>query len=189
MKIKKWIWLSVAVVLITALVLTVVGINRWFYSGNVRVMGDRVRVSLSGTGYMFENETREFLGTTMMSIDGESLKSDKTLFDGGMNILNYVNEYDGTLSTTMGTMKGEDGYWEIHVNESCTHVEENERGNMEKVTHSCKYSYIFYVHPEKQNFLVARVKDSYKVYPVYVVLANSQEEATQIYNEFVTGKY
>ena len=53
MKIKKWIWLSVAVVLITALVLTVVGINRWFYSGNVRVMGDRVRVSLSGTGYMF----------------------------------------------------------------------------------------------------------------------------------------
>lgn len=189
MKYKKWIWISVVVLFIAALVLTVVGINRWFYSGNVRVMGDRVRVSLSGTGYMFEHETGEYLGTTMMSIDGESLKSDKSLFDGWMNILDYVNEYDGTLTTIMGTMEGEDGYWEIVVNESCTHVEENDRGNMEKVTHSCKYSYTFFVHPDKQDFLVARVKDSYAVYPVYVVMADSQEEATQIYKEFVTGKY
>ena len=125
----------------------------------------------------------------MMSIEGQSLKSDNATFDGWMNVLNYVNEYDGTLTTSMGTLKGDDGYWEIHVDESCTHVEENEQGHLESVSHFCKYSYVFYVHPDKQDFLVARVKDSYKVYPVYVVMANSQEEATRIYKEFVTGKY
>ena len=181
---NKWIWGTVAVVLITALVLTLVFTNQWFNSGNVRVMGGRVRVSLSGVGYMFDHETGELLGSTMMSIEGENLKSDKTVFDGWMNILDYVNEYDGTLTTTMGTVESDDGYWEILVNESCTHVEENDRGNMERVTHSCKYSYTFFVHPDKQDFLVARVKDKYAVYPVYIVMADSEEEATRIYQEF-----
>lgn len=186
---NKWLWGTVAVVLIAALVLTLVFTNQWFNSGNVRVMGGRVRVSLSGTAYVFDHETKELLGSTMISIDGRSEKSEKEIFDGWMNILNYVNEYDGTLTTNMGVVKGDDGYWEILVHESCTHVEENERGNMEKVTHACKYSYTFYVHPDKQDFLVARVKDSYSVYPVYVVMADSEEEATRIYHGFVTGKY
>ena len=186
---KKWIWISVLVLFIVALVVTVAGFNSWFNSGNVRVAGGRVRVSLSGTAYMFEHETGEMLGTTMISIDGVSKKGDKEIFDGWMNVMSYVNEYDGTLTTTMGTMEGENGYWEILVNESCTHLEENDNGAMEAVTHFCKYSYTFYVHPDKQDFLVVRVKDSYAVYPVYVVMADSEEEATQIYKEFVTGKY
>ena len=186
---KKWIWLSVAVVLITALVLAVVGINQWYNSGNVRVLGKRVRVDLMGTGYMFEHETGEFLGTTMITLDGKSMKSEPEIFDGWMNIFDYVNEYDGTLTTVMGVMEGEDGYWEICVNETCRHLEEDESGNTQVVNHSCKYSYTFYVHPDRQDFLVARVKDKYEVYPVYVVMANSKEEAAQIYQEFASGKY
>ena len=186
---KKWIWISLLVLSIAALAATVIGFNSWFNSGNVRVMGGRVRVSMSGTGYIFDHETGEMLGTTLMSIDGQSRKDEKELFDGWMNILNYVNEYDGVLTTIMGTMEGDDGYWEIVVSESCKHLEENDQGSLETVHHSCKYSYTFYVHPDKQDFLVARVKDSYAIYPYYVVMADSQEEATRIYKEFVTGKY
>lgn len=186
---KKWILIGVLVLFIAALVTTVVAHNSWFNSGNVRVSGGRVRASLSGVGYMFDHETGEFLGTTMMSIEGVSQKGEKEVFDGWMNIMDYVNEYDGVLTTNMGTMEGEDGYWEIIVNETCTHKEENDLGYLEPVTHFCKYSYTFYVHPDKQEFLVARVKDSYAVYPVYIVMADSQEEATRIYKEFVTGKY
>lgn len=189
MNAKKWIFLSILVVLITALILMVVGVNRWFYSGNVRVVGGRVRVSLSGNAYMFDHETRELLGSTLVSIDGVSEKGDGNLFDGLFNVMDYINEYDGTLSTTMGVLEGDDGFWEIHVMESCTHLEETQSGTMKEVTHACKYSYEFYVHPDKQDFLVVRVKDSYAVYPVYVVLADSEEEARQIYEEFVPGKY
>ena len=186
---KRWIWIGLLVLCLVALVATVIISNKWFNSGNVRVMGGRVRVSLSGTGYMFDHETGEMLGTTLMSIEGVSRKDDKSIFDGWMNVLNYVNEYDGVLTTTMGTMEGEDGYWEILVSESCEHLERNDQGSLETVTHSCKYSYTFYVHPDRQDFLVARVKDTYAVYPIYVVMADSEAEATQIYKEFVTGKY
>ena len=189
MNAKKWIWLSILVIFITALILTVVGINRWFYSGNVRVMGDQVRVSLSGKAYMFEHETRELLGTTLISIDGVSDKGEGNFFDGQFNVMDYINEYDGTLFTNMAVLEGDDGFWEIHVLESCTHLEETEEGYQKEVTHSCKYSYEFYVHPDKQDFLVVRVKDSYAVYPVYVVMADSEEEAWQIYNEYFPGKY
>ena len=189
MKYKKWIWMSIAVVLITALVVTVVGINQWYNSGNVRVLGKRVRVDLMGTGYMFNHETGAYLGTTMMTLNGKSVKSEPEVLDGRMNIFDYVNEYDGTLTTVMGVMEGEDGYWEICVNETCRHLETDESGSSKVVDHSCKYSYTFYVHPDKQDFLVARVKDKYAVYPIYIVMANSQEEATQIYHEFASGKY
>ena len=175
--------MTVLVVFITALVLLVVGMNNWFNSGNVRVVGGRVRVSLSGTGYMFEHETGELLGTTMVAIDGVSEKGDGNLFDGWANVLDYVNEYDGTLTTTMGVLEGENGLWEIHIHEECTHMEESENGYEVPVTHACKYSYEFYVHPDRQDFLVVRVKDSYAVYPVYVVMADSEAEARQIYSE------
>ena len=189
MNAKKWIFLNIVVVLITALIFAVVGFNRWFHSGNVRVAGGRVRVSLGGEAYMFEHETRELLGTTAISIEGVSEKGDGNHFDGWFNVMNYVNEYDGVLSTNMGVLEGEDGFWEIHVMESCTHMEETEGGYEKEVTHFCKYSYEFFVHPDKQDFLVARVKDSYAVYPVYVVMADSEEEAWQIYNEYFPGKY
>ena len=191
MKNKKWIWITALIVFLVALVALVIGINYWFRSGNVRSSGDQVRVDLSGQAYIFDHETRQMLGVTMMTLYGETQKGNPEVFDGWMNIMNtdYMNQYDGTLNTTMGVMEGDDGYMEIHVNESCTHLEETDRGTTEVVTHSCKYSYEFYVHPDKQDFLVARVKDSYAVYPVYIVMAPTEEEATRIYHEFVTGEY
>ena len=191
MKNHKWIWIALVILFIAALAVTIVLVNRWYLSGNVRTTGQQVRVDLSGKAYIFEHETGEMLGETMMTLYGETKPGNLEVFDGWMNIMNmeYMNEYDGVLTTTMGVLELEDGYMEIHVHESCTHVETNDRGTKEEVTHACKYSYEFYVHPDKQDFLVARVKDSYAVYPVYIVMAPTEEEATRIYHEFVTGKY
>lgn len=191
MKSKAWIWITMIIVLIVALVVTIVLVSRWYQSGNVRSNGEQVRVDLSGQAYIFDHETGEMIGSTMMTLYGETEPGNLEVFDGWMNIMNmdYMNQYDGTLTTTMGVLEGDDGYLEIHVHETCTHWEETDRGTREQVTHSCKYAYEFYVHPQKQDFLVARVKDTYAVYPVYIVMADTEAEATQIYHEFVTGKY
>lgn len=187
MKHQKWIWIGMTLFVI-ALTAAVLGINAWYNSGNVRVLGGQIRVELSGVGYIFSHEDGELEGQTTICIEGESLESDKQAFDGWMNVAEYINEVDGTVTTNQGVLEGDDGYWEIHKSETCRHVEEDDEGNSEVVNHSCKYSYIFYVHPDKQDFLVVRVRDKYAVYPWYVVMADSEEEATRIYQEFTADR-
>lgn len=191
MKNIKRIVIILLVVIVLALIGAIVAFNVWYHSGNVRVTNDQMRVDLSGQAYIFDHETGELLDVTTMTLKGETQKGNFEVFNGWMSLGNtdYMNQYDGTLQSTMGVLKGKDGYLEVHINETCTHLEETDSGSTEVVTHACKYTYEFYVHPDKQNFLVARVKDTYAVYPMYVVMASSEAEATQIYHEFVTGKY
>lgn len=183
MNARKWIIVSV-IVLIVALVAAVIGINSWYHSGNVRVMGGRLRVNLSGVAYIIDHETGEVTGQAVMNVCGESDSANKDVFVGDLDILGYMNEADGTLSSNKGVLEGENGYWEIRHLENCSHIEEDENGNSKVVNHSCKYSFIYYVHPDKQDFLIARVRDKYEMYPVFVVLADSEEQAVQIYKEF-----
>lgn len=187
MKYSKWIWIG-AILFIIVLIGVVVGINMWYNSGNVRAMGGKLRAELYGVGYVFNHETGELIGQTTVSVNGETSSSDKEIFEGLLNVKDYYNEADGTLTTTKGVLEGDDGYWEIRVRENCRHIEENDDGTSEVVNHSCKYSYTYYVHPDKQDFLVVRVRDKYEVYPLYVIMANSQEEATRIYKEFTANE-
>ena len=191
MKNHKWIWIALVILFIAALAVTIVLVNRWYLSGNVRTTGQQVRVDLSGKAYIFEHETGEMLGETMMTLYGETKPGNLEVFDGWMNIMNmeYMNEYDGVLTTTMGVLEGEDGYMEIHVHESCTHVETNDRGTKEEVTHACKYTYEFYVHPDMQDFLVARVKDSYALYPVWILTTKYRDKLYTFAMNGQTGKF
>ena len=93
---------------------------------------------------------------------------------------------DGTLTSNKGILQSEDGYWEIHLMESCRHTEKNEDGTSQVVDHSCKYSFIYVVHPDKQDFMIVRVKDKYEVYPLYVVMADSEEEALRLYRDYLS---
>lgn len=183
---NKWILMGMTL-LVIALTATIIGTNVWYDSGNVRVMGGRLRVDLSGVGYVIDEETGEVIGQAPIVVRGETDKGDKETFVGELEIVGYENEADGTLSGTKAAAKGDDGYWEIHHLENCQHIEENDDGTSQVVNHSCKYRYIYYVHPDKQDFLVVRVKDKYEMYPLYVVRADSEEEALQIYQDF-TGK-
>lgn len=185
---KKWILIGMTL-LVIALAAFVIGVNSWYQSGNVRVMGGKLRVNLSGVGYIIDQETGEVTGQAPLNVRGESDEADKSVFVGDLEIMGYINEADGTLTSNKGVMEGDDGYWEIRHLENCQHIEEDEDGNSKVVNHSCKYSYIYYVHPEKQDFLVVRVKDKYEMYPVYVVLADSEEEALQIYQDFKGNKF
>ena len=188
MREKKWIWIGMTL-LVAALTATVIGVNSWYHSGNVRVMGSKLRVDFSGVGYIIEQETGEVTGQAPLRVHGETDSVDQEIFVGNLEILGYINEADGTLTSTKGVLKGKNGYWEIRHLDNCQHIEENEDGSSKVVNHSCKYSYIYYVHPDKQDFLVVRVKDKYEMYPVYVVLADSEEEALQIYTEFKGDKF
>lgn len=179
---KKWIWLALTL-LVVALTATFISANIWYESGNVRALGSKLRVDLFGVGYVIDHETGQVIGQAPMVARGESDKSGT--FDGELQIVGYVNEADGTLSSTQAAAKGEDGYWEIRHLENCQHIEENEDGTSKVVNHSCKYRYIYYVHPDKQNFLVARVSEKYDVYPLYVIMADSEAEALEIYRDFV----
>lgn len=184
MKAKKWILIGMTL-LILALTATVIGINGWYKSGNIRVLDGRLRVEIHGVGYIIDHETGEVTGQAPMSVIGSSDSMDKTVFVGDLDIMGYANEADGTMTSNKGIVKGSNGYWEIRHLDNCTHLETDEDGNSEIVNHSCKFSYIYYVHPDKQDFLIARVRDKYAVYPVYVVLANSEAEALQIYRDFI----
>lgn len=188
MKTNKWIIIGV-IVLVLALAAAVIGVNMWFQSGNVRVMGGQLRVDFSGVGYIFSHETGEIIGQAPLNVSGKTSATDKELFVGDLEILGYMNEADGTLLSNKAVREGDDGYWEIYQMESCRHVEEDEDGNTDVVSHACKYSYIYYVHPDQQDFLVIRVKDKYAMFPFYVVLASSEEEATEIYKSFTEGKF
>lgn len=185
---NKWIWIGMTV-LVIVLTAAVIGVNAWYNSGNVRVMAGKLRVEMSGVGYIISQETGEIEGQTLVSVNGKTLDGDKETFDGDLEILDYYNEADGTVTTTKAVTEGADGYWEIHHLESCKHYEEDENGNMQAVNHSCRYRFIYYVHPDKQDFLVVRVKDKNEMYPVYVVLADSEEEALQIFNDFRGDKF
>lgn len=180
---KKWVLIGMTL-LVIALTVTVICINNWYNSGNVRVMDGRLRVDLDGIGYVIDQETEEITGEVEVAIHGRSDSVEKDIFVGRMEVMGYLNEADGTMTSNKGILKGEDGYWEIRRRDNCQHVEEDDDGTSKSVTHSCKYSYIYYVHPDKQDFLVVRISDKYKVYPVYVVFADSEEEAMQIYREF-----
>ena len=183
MKTKKWILIAMTL-LVIALTVTVIGVNHWYHSGNVRVMGGRLRVDITGVGYIIEQETGEVTGQAPLKVLGESDAANKEVFVGDLDVMGYINEADGTMTSNKGVMKGENGYWEIRQLDNCRHVEEDDSGNSKVVNHSCKYSYIYYVHPDKQDFLIVRVKDKYAMYPLYVVLADSEEEALQIYQDF-----
>lgn len=186
MKYRKWIGIG-AILLVVLLVGTVFCINQWYNSGNVRAMDGRLRVKLSGVAYMFDYETGEMLGQTIVFADGQTNKSNKEVFDGELNMADYMNEADGTVTTYQTAIEGNNGYWEILVDETCLHYEETEDGGQKEVNHSCKYSYSYYVHPDKQDFLIVRVADKYDVYPIYVVMAGSEAEAAQIYKEFLAS--
>lgn len=185
---KKWIWIGMTL-LVIALTATIIGINSWYNSGNVRVMGGRVRVDLEGIGYVIDQETGELIGQSELVIRGQSDSANKEIFVGRMEVMGYLNEADGTMATNKGVLKGDDGYWEIRRVDNCSHLETDEKGESKVVNHSCKYSYIYYIHPDKQDHLVVRIKDKYKINPVYVVLADSEDEAMQIYREFTAGRF
>ena len=186
MKKNTWIFIGVGV-LLAALAAVVIVSNCWFNSGNVRTLGKKLRVELSGVGYVISQETGKVIGQAPMNVEGSSSSADQEVFQGDLEIMGYINEADGEMTSNKGVRKGDNGYWEIHHLDNCRHVEENENGNKEVVNHSCKYSYIYYVHPDRQDFVIARVKDKYAMFPLYVVLADSELEALSIYQEFINN--
>ena len=188
MKNNKWVWIGMTV-LVIVLTAAVIGVNAWFNSGNVRVMAGKIRVEMSGVGYIISQETGEIQGQTMVYVNGKTNDGDKETFVGDLEVLDYFNEADGTVTTTKGVRQADDGYWEIHHLETCKHYEEDDNGQMKAVTHDCRYKFIYFVRPDRQDFLVVRVKDKNEMYPVYVVLARSEEEALEIFEEFRGNRF
>ena len=184
MKHKKWILIPVFALLL-GIVGTIVGMNLWYKTGNVRVLMGNLRVKLSGNAYVIDHETGEIIGQTLVMVDGQTVSGTDGAFNGTLDVMDYYNENEGTLTSNKGVLQGEDGYWEIHLLENCCHTEENEDGTSKEVNHSCKYSFIYIVHPDKQDFMIVRVKDKYEVYPLYAVMADSEEEALQLYRDYL----
>ena len=172
--------------MVVALLAAVIGMNIWYKSGNVRVLLGNLRVSLSGNAYVIDHETGEIIGQTLVMVDGQTHNGTDGAFTGTLDVMDYYNEADGTLTSNKGILQSEDGYWEIHLMESCRHTEKNEDGTSQVVDHSCKYSFIYVVHPDKQDFMIVRVKDKYEVYPLYVVMADSEEEALRLYRDYLS---
>lgn len=187
MKKSKWIWICL-ILFVVILLGTVIGINRWYNSGNVRIGAQKLRVDLSGIGYIVDPATGKVTGQTPIGIEGECPDLEKGEFNGQMEVLGFVNETGGTITTTMAVGEGENGFWEIHCVESCLHYEEDEKGNKMPVDHLCDYIYTFYVHPEKQDFMVVLVDSFDADDSSFIVLAGSEAEALETYRWFRENK-
>ena len=187
MKKNKWI-IVVMIVFVVALIAAVVGIHCWYNSGNIRVMGDELRVDLEGIGYIIDASTGEITGQTPIAAVGKTLESDSSVFNGELEVLGYVNETDGTITTSQVVTEGKNGLWEIHCLESCLHYEEDSSGATEPVEHLCDYYYVFYVYPEDQDFMVVCVESFEEDELVYIVLADSEDQALETYQWFLEHK-
>jgi hypothetical protein len=187
MKNKKWFWIGMTL-FIVAITAAVIGVNYWYHSGTVRATGEKIRVNMEGTGYIFDPQTGEVTGQTPVRVSGETRASDKDMFDGYLEVMGYVNLTDGTVTTTSVISKDDTGFWQIECIENCRHFENGQNGATVPVEHLCDYHYIYYFYPEKQDFLVVMVKDFDEPHPVYVVLADSQEQAEETYKWFMENK-
>ena len=67
MKYKKWI-LIVVFALLIGMLGTIVGMNLWYKSGNVRAMLGNLRVKLSGNAYVIDHETGQIIGQTIVEL-------------------------------------------------------------------------------------------------------------------------
>ena len=187
MKNKKWLWIGMTL-LVIAVTAAVIGVNIGYNSGAVRVMGEDIRVNLNGTGYVFDSQTGEVTGQTPVLVKGKTKASDATVFDGYLEVLSYVNYSEGTITTTTVISKDDSGFWQIECLEDCLHYESAGKDKTVPVEHLCDYHYIYYFYPEKEDFLVVRVKDFDEPNPVYVVLGDNEEQAKETYKWFMENK-
>lgn len=187
MKHSKWIGIGVAL-FVVILVVAILGINKWYHSGNVRISSQKLRADLSGIGYIVDPSTGEITGQTPIGVKGECTDLKNGEFFGQLEVLGFVNETEGTITTTMMAGEGENGFWEINCIESCLHYEVNEDGYSTPVDHICDYIYTVYIHPDKQDFMIVLV-DSFDANDSYfVVLAGSEAEALETYRWFEENK-
>ena len=186
MKNNKWIWIGMTLVVI-ALTAVVLGVNAWYNSGGVRVMGNQLRVELEGTGYVFDGETGEVTGQSPVILRGNNLSADKQTFDGTLEVLAYQNEELGTVTGTSVVQEGENGFWMVHYLEQCLHYEDVEDGT-EAVEHICDYYYTYFLYPKNPDFLVVLVESFKEDTPIYIVLADSEAEAAEAYTWFMENK-
>lgn len=187
MKNNKWFWIGMTL-LVVVLTAAVIGINTWYSSGSVRVVGGDIRVNLSGTGYIFNAETGELEGQTPVRVTGETLATDAEVFSGVLEVLGYVNVTEGTITTTKAVLRDDSGFWQIECLETCLHYEDTADGGKTPVEHICDYYYTYYLYPQREDFLVVAVKDFDEEYPDYVVLGGSEDEARETYQWFMENK-
>lgn len=187
MKSSKWIWIGMTL-LVIALTATVIGVNYWYHSGSIRIAGDDIRVEFEGIGYIFDGETGEITGQTPVTLIGKSKSTDSEVFEGELDVLAYPNEETGTITSDVAVKEIADGYWIIRKLDTCLHYETTENERTEAVRHFCNYVYSYYFRPDNPDFLVVCIESYSNGGVAYVVLADSEEKATENYNWFMENE-
>ena len=179
---RKWGWLLAAAVII--LVSTVLVLRIWFMSPGIHVLGKEIHINLTESCYLFDGETDELLDETILSINGGTSRSDRTLFDGEMKVLGYENSASGTVTGIKSIEVTEAGCWVITHIENCTH-QENVDGIIKDVEHFCDYEYTYFVYPDDPQATVVLIESFNDRTSVYAVCASDEEEARRDYVRFL----
>lgn len=188
---KMWIIITAAAVALAALI----GVLCWLYWPGCRVVGDTLYVDIQETGFAFDPETGELLGQTPVTVSGTAgLKAGK-LFSGEILVEGYQNSSSGTITGSGAAEKQDDGSVLIYYNESCVHYETAETeadqtaaAATEKVEHICDYYYTVCLYPRKGDLTVVEVGSYLNETLVYVICAENEAEARELYQWYVENR-
>lgn len=181
---RKWIWISAAIP-VALLAAAVIGLQIWYNSSGIHVLGGELKVKMEATGYVIDGDTGEVIGQTPVSVNGVSTESDQ--FDGEALVLGYQNVGEGFITDTKDLERTDSGFYLIHCMESCVHDEEV-NGKTETVQHLCEYYYTYYLHPDDPEALVVCVGNFDERKLLYVVCADSETEALEQYDWFMENR-
>lgn len=187
---KKKLWLIIGGAV--AALAIFIGVLCYLYWPGSRVVAGRLYADIQRTGYVFDSETGELLGTTDVTVTGTAKSVDGGTFDGEIIVAGYENTSDGVMTGTAGTEKI-DGFVLIRYVQSCTHHEtvefasgyQPENDVTKNVTHICNYYYTVCLNPDDRDFAVVEVRHYYNDTLVYVVCADDEAEATERYQWYL----
>lgn len=171
---------------VVAIIAAAAGLQFWFERPGIREFNGGIHVELNEIGYIIDAKTGEITGQSPVSLNGSTATFDPETFEGEALVLGYQNTEGGKIETTLAVEKTGDGFYLIHQLEECTHSEEI-NGVTQNVSHLCDYYYTYYIYPQKPDFLIALV-ESYEEDAVYVVCADSEEDALAQYQWFLKNR-
>lgn len=178
----KWLWISIAAVLIVAIGATL-GVRMWMSRPGVRLFAGDLYVELGGMGYAFNDETGECIGSSQVTVDGQTDGGD--IFNGTLSVLGFPITEGGTISGDPVMIEAGNGFYYIDHSPMCTHTETVANSDREyPVEHFCDYSYQYVVYPDDPAFLAVLIYDSVEMDWYTVVVAGNEEQARERYQWF-----
>lgn len=177
----KWLWTGI----ITVLVLTVgslICIRLWGERPGVHLNFGDLYVDLDGVGFVFNDETGEYIGQTPVSVDGRT-EGDE-IFLGELDVLSYPISETGTISGDPYVEEAKDGYYYIQYLPVCTHSD-TEDGVTRSEEHFCNYTYTYCVRPGDPEFLAVVIFDYDEQDYYTVIMAEDEAQAKERYQAFL----